>query len=59
MDRSTLSPLVPLLWLLSINLAGLGVAQGLFNASVWVGVLCVCMVLGWMMYRAALQDRRS
>ena len=58
-DRSTLSPLVPLLWLLSLNLAGFGVVQGVFNASVWFAVLGACALLGSIMYRAALQGRRS
>jgi len=58
-DRSTLSPLVPLLWLLSLNLAAFGVAQGVFNAGVWFGVLGACTLLGSFMYGAALLGRRS
>jgi hypothetical protein len=59
LDRSTLSPLVPLLWLLSINLAGLGVVHGVFKAGVWFGVIAACTLLGCFMYGAALIGRRS
>jgi hypothetical protein len=58
-ERSTLSPLVPMLWLLSINLAGCAVAKGIFKAGVWVGVLGVCAVLGLLMYGASRLGRRS
>jgi len=54
-----LSPLVPLLWLLSLNLAGFGVMQGVFNAGVWFVVLGACALLGSFMYGAALLGRRS
>jgi hypothetical protein len=57
-ERSTLSPLVPLLWLLSINLTALGVVRGVFEASVWFAVLGGCALLCSFMYRAAL-GRRS
>jgi hypothetical protein len=59
MERSTLSPLVPLLWLLSINLAAFGVVQGIFKASVWFGVLCACAFLGVVMYRSSMLGPRS
>jgi hypothetical protein len=59
LDRPTLSPLVPMLWLLSLNLAGFGVVQGVFNAGVWFGVLGACALLGSFMYGAALRGRRS
>jgi hypothetical protein len=59
MERSTLSPLVPLLWLLSINLAAFGVMQGIFKAGVWFGVLCACASLGVVMYRSTMLGRRS
>jgi hypothetical protein len=58
MEGSTLSPLVPLLWLLSINLAAFGVAQGIFKASVWLGVLCACAFLSVVMYRSSMLGRR-
>lgn len=58
-NRSTLSPLVPLLWLLAVNLAGCGVVRGVLNAGVWFGVLCACTFLGVMMYRTSLHGRRS
>jgi hypothetical protein len=48
-----------LLWLLSINLAGCGVVRGIFNASVWVGVLGACTLLGVMMYGASVIGRRA
>lgn len=54
-----MSPLVPLLWLLSLNLAGFGVMQGVFNAGVWFVVLGACALLGSVMYWAALMGRRS
>lgn len=59
MERSTLPPLVPVLWLMSINLAGYGVVKGFFTASVWFGVLCVCSFLGVMMYSTSMLRRRS
>jgi hypothetical protein len=58
-DKSILSPLVPLLWLLSLNLAGCGVVKGIFKAGVWFGVLSVCVVLGLVMYGASRLGRRS
>jgi len=58
-NRSTLSPLVPLLWLLSINLAGCGVVRGIFNAGVWFGVLSACTLLGVTMYGASMIGRRA
>ena len=57
--RSNLSPVVPLLWLLSLNLAGCAVVKGIFKAGVWVGVLGVCAVLALMMYGASRLGRRS
>jgi hypothetical protein len=59
LERPTLSPLVPLLWLLSLNLAGFGVMQGVFNAGVGFVVLGACTLLGSFMYGAALLGRRS
>ncbi|HTV22237.1 MAG TPA: hypothetical protein VMG12_26295 [Polyangiaceae bacterium] len=59
MERSTLPPLVPALWLLSINLAGYGVMKGFFTTGVWFGVLCVCTFLGVTMYRSSVLDPRS
>jgi hypothetical protein len=56
---SILSPLVPLLWLLSLNLAGCGVVKGIFKAGVWFGVLSVCVVLGLIVYGASRLGRRS
>lgn len=58
-SRSTLSPLVPWLWLLSIHLAGCGVVRGIFNAGVWFGVACACALLGVTMYGASRLGRRS
>lgn len=58
-DRSILSPLVPLLWLLSLNLAGCAVVKGIFKAGVWFGVLSVCVVLGLVVYGASRLGRRS
>lgn len=59
MERSSLPPLVPVLWLLSINLAGYGVVKGFFTASVWLGVLCACTFLGVKMYSTSMLGRRS
>ncbi len=59
LERSTLSPLVPLLWLLSINLTGCAMVKGIFKAGVWVGVLGVCAVLALVMYGASKLGRRS
>ena len=59
MERSTLPPLVPILWLLSINLAGYGVVKGFFTPGVWFGVLCACMFLGAKMYSSSVLGRRS
>jgi hypothetical protein len=58
-EKSILSPLVPLLWLLSLNLAGCGVVRGIFKAGVWFGVLSVCVVLGLTVYGASRLRRRS
>jgi hypothetical protein len=57
--RSSLPPLVPALWLLSINLAGCAVVKGIFKAGVWVGVLGVCAVLALLMYGVSKLGRRS
>jgi hypothetical protein len=57
--HSILSPLVPALWLLSLNLAGCAVVKGIFKAGVWVGVLSVCAVLGLIVYGASRLGRRS
>jgi hypothetical protein len=56
---STLPPLVPALWLLSLNLAGLAVMKGIFKAGVWVAVLSLIAVLSIMAYRASSLGRRS
>jgi hypothetical protein len=56
---STLPPLVPALWFLSLNLAGLAVMKGIFRAGVWVGVLSLIAVLGMMAYGASRLGRRS
>lgn len=58
-ERSTLPPLVPALWLLSLNLAGCAVVKGIFKAGVWFGVLSVCAVLGLVIYGASRLGRRS
>lgn len=55
----TLSPLVPALWFLSLNLAGCAVVKGIFKAGVWVGVLSACAVLGLFVYGASRLGRRS
>jgi hypothetical protein len=57
--RSSLPPLVPVLWLLSLNLAGCAVVKGIFKAGVWVGVLSVCAVLALLMYGISRVGRRS
>ncbi len=54
-----LSPLVPALWFLSLNLAGFAVAKGIFKAGVWVGVLTVIAVLGASAYGVSTLGRRS
>ena len=59
LERSTLSPFVPLLWLLSINLAAWGVMNGIFKVGVWFGVLGVCVLLGVRMYGDTMLGRRS
>jgi len=56
---STLPPLVPALWLLSLNLAGVAVLKGIFKAGVWVGVLSLIAVLSIMAYGASRLGRRS
>jgi hypothetical protein len=56
--RPTVPPLVPLLWLLSLNLAGCAVVKGIFKAGVWVGVLSVCAVLALLVYGASKLGRR-
>jgi len=58
-QRSSLPPLVPALWLLSINLSGCAVVRGIFNAGVWVGVLGVCAVLALLTYGVSKLGRRS
>jgi hypothetical protein len=58
-QRSTLSPLVPLLWLLSLNLAGCAVVKGIFKAGVWFGVLGVCAVLALLVYGVSRLGNRS
>lgn len=54
-----MSPLVPLLWLLSLNLTAFGVVRGVFEASIWFAVLGACALLCSCMCRAALAGRRS
>jgi hypothetical protein len=58
-QRSSLSPLVPALWLLFINLSGCAVVKGIFKAGVWVGVLGVCAVLALLAYGVSRLGRRS
>jgi hypothetical protein len=58
-ERSTASPLLVLLWLLSVNLAGCAVVKGIFKAGVWVGVLSVCAVLALLIYGVSKLARRS
>jgi hypothetical protein len=58
-QRSSVPPLLPVLWLLSINLAGCAVVKGIFKAGVWVGVLSVCAVLALLVYGVSKLGRRS
>jgi hypothetical protein len=58
-QRLTLSPLVPLLWLMAINLTGCTVVKGIFKAGVWVGVLGVFAVVALVVYGISKLGRRS
>lgn len=59
LPRSSASPLVPVLWLLCINLAGCAAVKGIFKAGVWVGVLSVFAVLALLAYGVTKLGRRS